>query len=131
MWASVARELGWDESFEFGSSDIEMGWRAALAGRSIVTAPGAIMQKRPPADLRGVARKWFRYGMSDGKLYRTFRDRGMPRSRVGHAVRAWGWIVVHLFDLFRDGAARAGWIRVISKRAGRVAGSVRYRVLFL
>src|ERR1700693_563342 len=28
IWARVAREIGWDESFAFGASDIEFGWRA-------------------------------------------------------------------------------------------------------
>ena len=109
MWRDVAVELGWDESFAFGSSDIELTWRAVLAGHRIVVAPEAIIHVGRPKQLRSVARQWFLYGLSDGQLYRTFRDRGMPRSRVARAVATWGWLVVHLPDLGHDeGHARDG-----------------------
>ena len=32
LWTSVARDVGWDEDFTFGGSDVEFAWRAQLAG---------------------------------------------------------------------------------------------------
>jgi glycosyltransferase involved in cell wall biosynthesis len=131
VWRAVAVELGWDERFTFGSSDIEFGWRARLAGYRIDYAPRAVVRVRVPAGLQALARQWYRYGASDGRLFRTFRRFGMQRSRVGEAARAWAWILVHVGDLWGPDPTRLQWVRVASLRAGRLIGSVRARTLFL
>src|ERR671938_266274 len=95
VWRSVAVALGWDERFVFGSSDIEFGWRAQLAGYRIEYAPLAVVRVRAPAELRVVARQWYRYGVSDASLYREFRRAGMRRSNTWQALRAWAWASVH------------------------------------
>ena len=131
MWATVARELGWDEDFQFAGSDIEFSWRAQLAGYGIGYASGAVIWARAPDDLRTLARQWFRYGASGGKLFREFHHRGMPRSRFRRAMREWAWLLVHTSDVCSAGEAQRHWVRRVSYRAGRVAGSARARVFYL
>ena len=46
VWASVARELGWDEDYRFGSSDQDFAWRAQLGGYRLAFAPDALVHLR-------------------------------------------------------------------------------------
>jgi glycosyltransferase involved in cell wall biosynthesis len=131
VWADVARELGWDASFTFGSSDIEWSWRAQLAGHRLAFAPGAMVSARFRSRKRDVARQWYEYGKSGGWLYRSFRHHGMPRPDTGAALREWRWLATHVLDLVRSAEKRGYWVRVAAYRTGRVVGSVRWRVLFL
>ena len=131
VWRAVAMELGWDEQFTFGGSDIEFAWRAQLAGYHIAYAPQALISVRNPDSLRALARQWYLYGESEGKLFRVFRHRGMRRSRVGEAARVWAWLLIHVGDVRGSAQARRRWVRLASYRAGRLAGSVRERTLFL
>lgn len=131
VWVDVAKSLGWDDRFTFGGSDIEFSWRVQLAGCSIRYAPAATMNTRLPGDPGTLARKWYQYGRSGGQLYRSFRYLGMPRSSVLGAAKEWAWLLVHVANLRRADEARRHWIRRVSYRFGRLAGSVRHRVLFV
>jgi glycosyltransferase involved in cell wall biosynthesis len=131
VWADVARELGWDASFRFGSSDIEWSWRAQLAGHQLAFAPGAVVQTRFRTRKREMARQWYEYGKSGAWLYRCFRDHGMPRADTAFALREWRWLVRHVPDLARSHEQRGYWLKTAAYRVGRVVGSVRWRVLFL
>jgi cellulose synthase/poly-beta-1,6-N-acetylglucosamine synthase-like glycosyltransferase len=126
----VAIELGWDERFNFGGSDIEFSWRAQLAGFRLTFEPGALVSVREPDDLATIARQWYQYGASGAILFRTFRRDGMPRSRVGQAVRVWAWLLLHVTDVRGPVETRRRWTRLAAYRAGRLAGSVRARTLF-
>jgi glycosyltransferase involved in cell wall biosynthesis len=131
MWTSVAKELRWDEDFRFAGSDIEFSWRAQLAGFDIEYAPDAVIWARAPEGLPALARQWYLYGASGGKLFREFRRRGMPRSGVRGATREWAWLCIHAGDVWRSGDAQRHWVRRVSYRAGRVVGSARALVLYL
>jgi glycosyltransferase involved in cell wall biosynthesis len=131
MWTTVAKDLGWDEAFAFGGSDIEFSWRAQLAGYRIGFAPDAAISVRVPEDLPALARQWCRYGASGGRLFREFRRRGMPRSSVRDATREWTWLFVHMGHVLGTREAQRQWVRRVSYRAGRVVGSLRARVLYL
>jgi glycosyltransferase involved in cell wall biosynthesis len=131
VWASIARELTFDEEYRFGGSDIEYSWRAQLAGYRIGYTTDALVSVRRPTRLREVARQWYGYGSSEPLLYRRFRDLGMPRSRYDVARRQWGWIVRNIGDAFRGGERRDRWVRRVAYRTGRITGSVMQRVIFL
>lgn len=130
MWASVAEELGWDEAFTLGSSDIEFSWRAALASFRMTVAPDAVVRKRHRRRLGELARQWWNYGVSDAQLYRRFREVGMPRRGPAKVLSEWTWLVLHLPNLLRY-QRRRYWISQAARRAGRIRGSIRYRVIFL
>jgi glycosyltransferase involved in cell wall biosynthesis len=130
MWRSVAEELGWNEAFAFGSSDIEFSWRAALGSYRMEVAPEALVHKRPRRRLRELTRQWWVYGESDAQLYRHFRHLGMPKQGTGTALVGWGWLARHSLNLVSSPTRRAFWVTQAARRAGRIRGSIRYRVIF-
>ena len=130
MWASVAGEVGWDEEFSFGGSDIEFSWRAEMAGYRTVFAPGMVLRARHRGSLPALARQSYAYGRSAPHLYRRFRDRGMPRSEIGEARREWGRLLRRLPGLVTTPEDRGYWLRAAAYRVGRIAGSLRFRVFY-
>lgn len=130
MRASVARELRWDEAFTYGSADAEFSWRAQLLGYRVLLAPRALMQVRYPPGMTGLAGQFFRYGVSQPRLFRCFRSTGMPRSDIGEALAEWRRLVADLPDLWRSPERRGRWVRGVALRCGRAAGSLRHRVFF-
>jgi GT2 family glycosyltransferase len=111
--------------------DIEFCWRAALAGYRLGFAPDAVIHYRWRSGLRPLAKQAFRWGEGEAHLYRDFRDRGLKRSGVRAALIDWAWSLVHVVDLAREPKFRGAWVRKTFNRAGRLIGSIRYRVLFL
>jgi hypothetical protein len=131
VWADVAREVRWDESFAFGASDIEFGWRAQLAGFHVAFEPRAVIQQRFRSNPAAVGRRRFRGAIAEPLLYRRFRAHGMPRSNVLRGLLAWCWLAATAGRLARGAEGRGKWLRTAGTRAGRVFGSVRYRTLYL
>jgi glycosyltransferase involved in cell wall biosynthesis len=131
IWTAVAREIGWDESFGYGASDMEFGWRAQLAGFRAEFVPEAVIRLRYRRTLSALVRQHFRYGVSEPHLFRRFRGHGMPRSSTAEALAAWRWIARHSYRLAGDRAGRGHWLRVTAMRCGRLCGSARWRVLYL
>jgi glycosyltransferase involved in cell wall biosynthesis len=129
IWADVAREIGWDVSFGFGSSDIDFGWRAQLAGYRVAFAPGALIQKRFKPTIRSTVKQYFRYGVSEPHLFRLWGRYGMQRD-IGDAVGTWLWLAGSVHLLFSVGG-RGNWLRVAALRCGRIWGSLRWRVVYL
>lgn len=131
VWASVARRLGWDERFAYGSSDQEFGWRAQLAGLRVAFAPEAVVQQRLRSSLWAVARQQYVYGMSEVKLVRAFRAHRLARPDQRAALRRWRWLWRRRSDLWASPQLRGQWARRAALRAGRLAGTLRYRTLCL
>jgi glycosyltransferase involved in cell wall biosynthesis len=129
IWADVARELGWDESFRFGASDIEFGWRAQLAGYRVIFAPGALIQHRFEATIRSTFTQYFRYGVSEPHLFKIWGRHGMDRN-LGEAVSTWRWLAASLPMLKRK-STRGRWVRVAGLCCGRICGSLRWRSAYL
>lgn len=131
VWTSVAREVGWDESFKFGSSDHVFAWRAQLAGHDLAFAPDAVIQQRFRATLPAMARQFYRYGRSGAQLHRAFRGAGMPRPDNRDALRRWRKLAASIPDLWHSDERRGQWTQKAAFRVGRVVGSLRARVLCL
>ena len=131
MWASVARDVQWNEDFHFGSSDIDFSWRAQLRSYRLCLAPGAVMQLRFRSRLRELAHQYYRYGRSGPQLYRKFRSLGMPRARRSETLEAWRSLLVRPRQLLRSHRRRGSWVRIAAFRLGRLVGSLRFGVVFL
>lgn len=131
MWTSVARSLGFDEEYVFAGSDIEFSWRAALRPYRIAFAPEAVISARHRDRLRDMIGQWYRYGRAAPHLYRRFRDHGMPRPESRSGLREWRWLALNVDHLVRSPGDRGWWLRLAAHRTGRLAGSLRYRVLCL
>jgi glycosyltransferase involved in cell wall biosynthesis len=131
VWTHIAREIGWDERFVYGSSDHPFAWNAQLAGYTIAYAHDGVIHQRDRATMRGLARQFYRYGKSEPLLYRTFRDLGMPPPDNRAALKRWAMLARTVSDLWRSRDARGTWIRRAVFRLGHIEGSLRTRVLWL
>jgi hypothetical protein len=131
VWADVARQVGWDESFRYGSTDAEFSWRVQLAGHTVAFEPHAVLRQRYRAGLAPMMRQYFRYGCSEPQLYRRFRHHGMRRPSGRDGLRAWKSLVRRTPDVLGTVDRRGHWLRLLSLRTGRLVGSVRWGVPFL
>jgi glycosyltransferase involved in cell wall biosynthesis len=130
VWAAVfAATGGFDEEYP-QSHDVEWSWRAQLASFTLGFAPGAVVNYRYRASPRGIARQAYVSGLDSARLYRDYRSHGLRRPRLTRTLRTWAWIVVRVPYLWSP-ARRGIWIRRAGESAGRLVGSVRFRVLFL
>ena len=131
VWTRVAREIGWDERFRFGSSDHGFAWNAQLAGYRLAYAPDALMRQRFRSTIWATARQHYRYGRSGPQLQRAFRGVGVEPPDNRAALREWRRLAVSVPHLWASREDRGRWVLAASVRLGRLAGSVRARVLCL
>jgi glycosyltransferase involved in cell wall biosynthesis len=131
VWVTVAQRVGWDPGYTFGGSDIEFAWRAQVAGYRVLHAPGAVVSVRFRRRLHQHAWQWFLYAAAGPRLFRRFRAEGMARSDLHEALADWRWILAHVTYLLGPSERRGYWLRNAAWRLGRLAGSLRYRVVFL
>jgi glycosyltransferase involved in cell wall biosynthesis len=117
---------GFDVGYRAGE-DVEFCWRAQLGGDALTFVPGAVVAKRDPARAVDRFRQYAAYGRYDARLYRDFRDQGAPRPDLRTDARAYAGIVARLPGIGRA-ETRDRVVRQLGRRAGRLAGSVRYRV---
>jgi glycosyltransferase involved in cell wall biosynthesis len=132
MRADVLAGLGgWNEDYLRGGSEIELCWRAQLAGYRLGYVPEAVMRYRHRSSRGAFLYQQYEYGRAEVQLYRAFRPRGLPRQRISRSCWAWAWTLVHLPDLWRSPAHQGRWLRKAAFRVGRLHGSVRFRALCL
>jgi GT2 family glycosyltransferase len=122
---------GFDESYRYGGDDVEFFWRAQLAGHRLAFVPEAVVHYRLRGEPRAIARQLYRYGRSHPQLYRDFARRGMPASPLRTAAGAWWRLLLRAPELAGPVEGRAAVLAQLAMRAGRVAGSVRYRRCYL
>ena len=131
IWAAIFRELGgWNEAFRH-SEDKELSWRVQLAGYRMTVAPSAVTKKRSRPSLRGAWRQAYLWSVDEPQLYRTFREHGMPRSSLVTAAWCWIKVLLGLPYLLAGRRRRTAWVRLTAAQWGRLAGSVRHRIVYL
>lgn len=121
---------GFDETMDF-CEDMELSWRAGLAGIELHFEPEAVVHKRERMDLRSMFTQHRRFGSASAHLYRRYRDAGMPGRTLRETMREWRRILSGVPGLVRDPEARFRWIRRTGRAVGRIEGSVRHRILYL
>ena len=129
IWADVVDAIGWS-AYDFGGDDKDFSWRAQFASYRVAFAPDAVIHLRYRTTLRDLVRQWYAYGMAGPRLFRDFRDAGMRRDLRG-SLAMWRWLVARSRNLARSPEQRGNWLRVAAFRCGRIAGSVRFRTLYL
>lgn len=128
---AVWEELGgWNEAYVRSGDDVEFSWRAQLAGHTLSYVPEAVVAYRYRPGLKALARQFYVYGRTSPRLYRDFRDRGVPRRALRATLRDWLWLLLHLPGLASP-RARGTWIRRAALNWGYVRESVNQRVLYL
>ncbi len=112
--------------------DFELCFRAWRRG--IVVQPAgtsATVHYRLRRDAVVLFRQGFRYGRARARVYRLLADDGLVRRVSMSGWKSWVMLVVTaplaVFSRTRRGAT--AWI--LGNRIGRVAGSIRYRVLYV
>lgn len=125
------RELGgWDESLSH-CEDVDLSWRAQLAGDRVVHTSDSTLHYR----LRGTTRDLFRqvraYKTSEVGLYVRFRGVGARRPPMRETAHWWWWLLSRSPYVVLDTRRRYLWWAAAGCVAGRVQGSVRHRVVYL
>jgi GT2 family glycosyltransferase len=126
---SLFEELGGFDCDLPPAEDIDLCWRAALAGHELVRAPGAVLRYRRRSTLGAVFRQSFQYGAIRPLLYLRYRQAGMPR-RQGVAALRFHLGVVPLALRTRSRADLQDWVALLAVRAGHLRGSLCYRVWY-
>ncbi|HET9729775.1 MAG TPA: glycosyltransferase [Acidimicrobiia bacterium] len=111
------------------AEDVDFCWRAQLAGFELHFEPDARLRYQYRPRVRAMYRQHRNFGEGSALLYRTYRDRGMPRRTTRAWLREWYGIARGLLAV-RSRADAARWSRRCGRAIGRLRGSVRYRVWF-
>lgn len=125
----VYEELGGFTADLMTGEDLDLSWRAQLAGYRYVTSPDAVIARRDRQGFGAVFRRYTDYGRAGPVLFRRFRSDGLRRDLVV-AVKSWVWLIVSAPRLFRPDF-RTQWARIAGWRTGCLVESIRQRVLFL
>jgi GT2 family glycosyltransferase len=131
VWRDVFEALGGFDEERLSCEDVDLSWRAQLAGYRLGFAPHAVVHKRLRSGLRELARQQFSWGRGYAGLFREYRSSGMPRPSLPGALLAWSWIVLSSPVAVISAQARGRWVRTASERGGQVSGSLAEKVLFL
>ena len=128
--ASVLSDIGgWNEDYVGGCDDIELCWRAQLKGYKLGFVPDAVVHYRYRADAKGQMRQAFAYARNDARLYRDFRQHGMPRRLFSEAVRNLAGLVLAIPNI-RTPYGRFRLLRRAARLFGHIRGSVEQRVFY-
>jgi glycosyltransferase involved in cell wall biosynthesis len=118
---------GFDETLTT-AYDLDLCWRLQLAGYKLATAQAVVAKRRRTA-LAGAWRQHLMYGRSDVLLYQKHRQHGMPR-RISRVLKEYAWLVLQLIPSLVRPERRAVWVRVAGKHCGRLAASLKLRILY-
>jgi GT2 family glycosyltransferase len=120
---------GFDDTIMLGT-DVDLCWRAQLAGHLLQFVPDAVVRYRYRETFRGIFGQARTYGTAGPALYRRYRDRGMPRRPWRVALRFHAAALVRLARS-RSKSDLAACAFLFGFRLGLVMGSVENRVLYL
>ena len=129
--ARIWREVGGFRESMLAGMDTAFCWDVQLLGHPLVRVDGAHVSYRMRRSLRELWRQQYEWGIGSVQLYVLFRDRGAPRSSsLGAMVRMLGLVAMAPFSIWSVDARR-DWVGRAARRAGRITGSIRFRVLEL
>jgi GT2 family glycosyltransferase len=120
---------GFKEEF-LRCEDLDFCWRAELAGYEVGFVPEAVMSYRQRANVRESLRQSYVNATWYPRLYREFRDKGMPSPGLRDAAREWGGLVKSLPRSLASAEARGRWMRWAAQSLGQIVGSAKHRVFW-
>lgn len=127
VWDSVG---GFRESMMAGE-DTAFCWDVQLAGYSLLWVPEAVVRYHVRRNMRQLAKQQYAWGVGAAQLYGLFKDSGAPRPSFTGAMVRWLALIATTPVVVLPGPRRRIWVGRISRRAGRLIGSIRHRVLSL
>lgn len=127
-WRYVTDAIGgWDTTYAY-AHDVQLAWRAQLAGFTLAVAPEALVDWAQRAHLGQIWSQRFRWGIEDARLMADFAPRGCPQASLSTTLRRTLAIPLRFPRLFAGAEERRAYVEWVSWRCGRLAGSLRYRV---
>ena len=121
---------GFDETYVRGGTETEFFWRLQLEGFSLVEAADSLVHYRMRSSFRAGVRQMYVWGRQAPMLYRDFRRYGMTWD-ARESLRRLRWLLVTAPRAYRGREVRYQLAREAAYRAGRVVGSVKFRVVYL
>ncbi|HEY5011754.1 MAG TPA: glycosyltransferase family 2 protein, partial [Acidimicrobiia bacterium] len=109
--------------------DVDISWRAQLAGYRIEFVPDAVVHYRSRTTLKAMFRQHRNFGRARALLYHDYRAAGMPPRPSRSALEDW-WFIARALPRLRSRAEAARWSRRLGRCVGRLQGSLRYRVWY-
>ncbi|MDP9402817.1 MAG: glycosyltransferase [Actinomycetota bacterium] len=122
---------GFNEDYAEGCNDVEVSWRAQVAGYELCFVPEAVMAYRLRTSLRGLAKQMYRRGLAEPQLYRDFRPHGVPKRSALRMAGGWAKLIVDLPLVLQGPGPRGQWVTRVATLAGRARGSIQHRSLYL
>jgi GT2 family glycosyltransferase len=130
IWASVLEAIGgWNEGYP-RANDVEMSWRAQVRGYTIGFAPKAVVRYRHRSTRREMLRQFYGWGCADAQLFHDFRDEGLARALDASVWRTWLRLLKWVPAVWESDQRRSTWLSAVARAAGRLRGSLRWRVYF-
>jgi GT2 family glycosyltransferase len=111
------------------ADDVDLCWRAQLAGEALAFVPDAVLHYRYRTDLSAIFRQAFHYATHVPGLYDRYRAHGMCRRPLLTGLH------VHLYPFVRlvtarDRAGLAVAVRLLGREAGLLLGMARSGTLY-
>jgi GT2 family glycosyltransferase len=127
---AVFLDLGGFDPQVLVGEDVELCLRLWLSDVPLEFVPEAVVHYRHRSSLRGIWRQARSYGAVGPMVVARLEAAGHPVPRRVSGLRNWLWLVRQA-PMLRTMAGRARWAVVAGRSLGRIAGSVRYRTLYL
>jgi GT2 family glycosyltransferase len=127
---SFAALDGWDETLPY-CEDVDLSWRAQLAGMTLAFAADAVVHYRYRSSLRESFTQMRRYKAAEVALYARYRRAGAQRAGVGEALGRLWWLTSRSPYIGLGLERRMLWWSIAGAEAGRVRGSWQCRTLYL
>ena len=132
---AVRREVfdavgGWDESYPTAGSDVEFCWRVQTAGYRFGYAREAMVAYRYRTGMRESWHQVIDYGREEARAARAF---GAPGRSLWWTAAHVGVVVAMcpVFPWAWSRRRRGEWVWTTGNLVGRIAGSLRYRIVYL
>lgn len=123
---------GFDESLDRGACDeTDLFWRVQTDGGSVATAPGAVIEYAVRDSARDRAKKSYRSTREMARLHRRFKFDGHPRRSSASVAKNWAWVILNLPRAAISPHFRDRYLPAAAQPLGRLAGSIRYRTVYL
>jgi len=128
--ADVFAQVGGFDADSNYCEDTALSWRVQLAGYQLGAVPGAVVAVRQRSTFASMFRQHRNFGKARVWLYRTFRDKGMPR-RSGREISSDWTQIIRAVPHLRDVDVRTRWTRRLGRNVGFIVGSVTMRCRYL
>ena len=129
---AVRREViegvgGWNPRYTRSGEDVDLCWRALLAGFRIGFAPDAVVHYRHRSTARTVRVQQVGYARTAAMLHREYRPHGLRRGSIMDAGRVWGKVVLLTPAALVSPRQRLRWNAALGYVWGTVAGGLSER----